>query len=124
MARPARHRLVTVTELVVRRRCRWCGRSFVADTGPGRPRVFCRRSCRQRDYEARVRARELGLSDAELVVARQRLDDLHDGIAMLEAAIEDVGRDLAENPEDPAELTRAVDWLLAAARPLLDLRLD
>lgn len=71
-----------------------------------------------------MRAHELGLSDAELVVARHRLDDLHDGIAMLEAAIEDVDRDLAEDPDDSAELARAVQWLLAAARPLLDLRLD
>jgi len=94
------------------------------EVGPGRPRAFCRRSCRQRDYEARSRAHELGLGDAELVVARQRLDDLHDGIAMLEAAIEDVDRDLSEAPGDPEEIARALAWLLAAARPLLHLRLD
>jgi hypothetical protein len=58
------------------------------------------------------------------VVARQRLDDLHDGIAMLEAAIEDVDGDLAAAPGDPAEVARALDWLLTAARPLIDLRLD
>jgi hypothetical protein len=105
-------------------RCRWCGRRFERGGGPGRPRTFCRRSCRQRDYEARARAKELGLGDAELVVARQRLDELHDGIAMLEAAIEDVERDVAEAPTDPAELARALQWLLTAARPLVDLRLD
>lgn len=92
--------------------------------GPGRPRAFCRRSCRQRDYEARARAQELGLSDAELVVTRQRLDELHDGIAMLEAAIQDVDRDLALAPDDPEEAAQALQWLLAAARPLLALRLD
>ena len=105
-------------------RCRWCGRRFERGGGPGRPRTFCRRSCRQRDYEARALAKELGLGDAELVVARQRLDELHDGIAMLEAAIEDVERDVAEAPTDPAELARALQWLLTAARPLVDLRLD
>ena len=105
-------------------RCRWCGRRFERDSGPGRPRTFCRRSCRQRDYEARARAKELGLGDAELVVARQRLDELHDGIAMLEAAIEDVERDISEAPDDPAELARALQWLLSAARPLANLRLD
>ena len=43
---------------------------------------------------------------------------------MLEAAIEDVEQDVAEAPDDPAELARALQWLLASARPLLDLRLD
>ena len=105
-------------------RCRWCGRAYEVGGGPGRPRLYCRRSCRQRDYEARTRSRELGLGDAELVVARQRLDELHDGIAMLEAAIQDVDADLAAAPDDPAEAARALQWLLTAARPLLDLRLD
>jgi hypothetical protein len=106
------------------RRCRWCGRRFVVAPGPGRPRAFCRRSCRQRDYEARRRSAELGLGDAELVIARQHLDDLHDGLAMLEAAIEDIDRDLAAAPGDPQEVARALDWLLTTARPLIDLRLD
>ena len=113
-----------MTKPTVEVRCRWCGRRFERDGGPGRPRAFCRRSCRQRDYEARLRAAELGLGDAELVVARARLDELHDGIAMLEAAIEDVEQDVAEAPDDPVELARALQWLLASARPLLDLRLD
>ena len=122
--RPPPRRFVTVTKLEKRERCRWCGRGFERDGGPGRPRTFCRRSCRQRDYEARNRAKELGLGDAELVVARQRLDELHDGIAMLEAAIQDVDQDLAEAPDDPGEVRRALQWLLTAARPLSDLRLD
>ena len=113
-----------MTQLVGDRRCRWCGRTFAIPSGPGRPRLYCRRSCRQRDYEARSRSRELGLSDAELVVARRRLDDLHDGIAMLEAAIQDVDSDLAAAPDDPDEAARALQWLLTAARPLVDLRLD
>lgn len=103
------------------RRCRWCGRSFAASSGPGRPREFCRRSCRQRDHEARTRAHALGLGDAELIVARSRLDDLHDGIAMLAAAVEDVDRDLAEAPDDPVETARALQWLLTAARPVASL---
>ena len=113
-----------MTQLVGDRRCRWCGRIYAVPGGPGRPRLYCRRSCRQRDYEARSRSRELGLSDAELVVARQRLDDLHDGIAMLEAAIQDVDNDLAAAPGDLEEAARALQWLLTAARTLVDLRLD
>lgn len=106
------------------RRCRWCGRPFAAAAGPGRPREYCRRSCRQRDYEARRRSAELGLGDAELVVARTELDALHDRLYELEAAIEDVDRDLAasDRPREK-ELREALDWLLAAARPLVALRL-
>jgi hypothetical protein len=43
---------------------------------------------------------------------------------MLEAAIEDVDRDLAANPGDPTEVARALEWLLTAARPLTGLRLE
>lgn len=105
-------------------RCRWCRRTFEHVSGPGRPRAFCRRSCRQRDYEARVRAKELGLGDAELVIARRRLDELHDALAMLESAIEDVDRDLADAPDDAAETARSLQWLLEAARPLSRLHLE
>jgi hypothetical protein len=52
-------------------------------------------------------------------MARGELDELRDALYVLEAAIEDVERDLAEAGDDPAELRRAVDWLLQAARPLL-----
>lgn len=43
---------------------------------------------------------------------------------MLEAAIEDVDRDLAGSSDDPGEVARSLQWLLEAARPLVDLRLD
>lgn len=85
--------------------------------GPGRPKEFCRRSCRQRDYEARQRAAEVGLSEDELVLTRQAMDDLRDRLYVLEAAIEDVERDLSGAPTK-AEYQDAIDWLLAAARPL------
>jgi hypothetical protein len=83
----------------------------------GRPRVYCRRSCRQRDYEARQRAAELGLSESELVMARSELEDLKDKLYVLEAAVEDVDRDLAAS-DTPADVRGALDWLLKAARPL------
>jgi hypothetical protein len=91
--------------------------------GPGRPRQYCRRSCRQRDYEARREAADLGLGDARLVVARSELDALHDRLYELEAAIEDVERDLAAagNP-DAHDYREALDWVLQVARPLTALR--
>jgi hypothetical protein len=107
----------------VTRRCRWCGRAFEVETRPGRPREYCRRSCRQRDYEARRRSADLGLGDTHLVVARADLDALHDRVYELEAAIEDVDRDLAA--ADPAGLDdyrEALAWVLAAARPLTSSR--
>ncbi len=90
--------------------------------GPGRPRQYCRQSCRQRDYESRRRARELGLTEAELVVARDALFRLHDRLYVLEAAVEDVEGDLAHD-DSPIEVRRALDWLLEAARPLARVRL-
>ena len=74
------------------------------------------------DYMARRRAKELGLNETELIVAKSELDQLRDALYVLEAAVEDVERDLAATPDDPAELRRALDWLLEAARPLLQLR--
>jgi hypothetical protein len=89
-------------------------------SGPGRPRAYCRRSCRQRDYEARSRAAEAGLGEAEVIISRAELDELHDKLYELQAAIEDVERDLAGHP--PARAYReAVEWLLTVARPVADL---
>lgn len=99
------------------KRCRWCARPFTVTPGPGRPKEFCRRSCRQRDYEARQRADEVGLSEDELVMTRAALDTLRDRLYVLEAAVEDVDRDLAGTPTK-ADYREAVEWLLDAARPL------
>jgi hypothetical protein len=105
------------------KRCRWCGRPFAAAEGPGRPREYCRRSCRQRDYEARRRAAEAGLGEGQLVVSRAELDALHDRLYELEAAIEDVDRDLAAGRPRAREYRDALEWLLAAARPAAAVRL-
>jgi len=115
-------RFDSVSKPVGERRCRWCGRAFAVAAGPGRPAEFCRRSCRQREYEARRRSNELGLGEAELVIARAELEQLRDALYVLEAAVEDVDRDLAAAGDDPEEVRRALDWLLQAARPLLGLR--
>ena len=102
-------------------RCRRCGRAFAVQR-TGRPRQYCRDSCRQMDYQARRRAKELGLNESELIMARSELDQLRDALYVLEAAVEDVERDLAATQDDPAEVRRALNWLLEAARPLLQLR--
>jgi hypothetical protein len=108
-----------MTELPSIEQCGWCRRGLPERRGPGRPRRFSRQACRQAAYVAGRRRDELGLSEEELIVTRQALDDLRDRIYVLEAAIEDVERDLAaEEPTEP-ELRDAVQWLLDAARPLV-----
>ena len=104
-------------------RCTWCRRPLPAPVGTGRPRVYCRRSCRQRAFEHRRRLGELGLTEAELVVARRDLDALHDAIYVLEAAVEDVERDLAAS-RNKADVEAALAWLLSAARPLVTQRIE
>ncbi|MDQ1519617.1 MAG: hypothetical protein QOI55_690 [Actinomycetota bacterium] len=87
--------------------------------GSGRPREFCRRSCRQRHYESRRRANELGLGEHELVVARTEVESLRDRLYVLACAVDDVERDV--NPTaDAAEVHEALTWLLEAARHAID----
>ena len=102
------------------RRCRWCRRAVPVGSGRGRPREFCSQRCRQWDWVARQRARELELADGELVVARAELDVLRDAVYVLACAVEDTDRDLAAAGTSPSarELRAMLDWLLAAARPL------
>jgi hypothetical protein len=84
--------------------------------GPGRPRRYCKPSCKQRDYEARRRAQELGLSEHELVVTREELEAVRDRQFVLACAVDDVERDLANGDTD-AET--ALGTLLGAAREFL-----
>ena len=56
-------------------------------------------------------------------MTRDELHALQDQLYILEAAIEDVERDLAGSPTK-RDYEDAVAWLLDAARPLLDRRLD
>jgi hypothetical protein len=102
--------------------CRWCRRPIERRPGPGRPPEYCRPSHRQRDYEARLRAAELGLAETDLVVARRAIDTLQDQIYLLECAIEDVTQDLVDDNR-PEAVRKALDWLLEAARPLVAKRL-
>ena len=90
--------------------------------GVGRIRLYCRPACRQRDFEARQRAADVGLTESELIVTRQALEEMHDALYVLEAAIEDVDRDL-ESAKTVKDYREALDWLLKAARPLIDRRL-
>ena len=81
-------------------RCRWCGRTFEPTAGAGRPRQYCKRSCRQRDYESRQRTAELGLGEHELIVTRQELNELRDRLYVLAETLKDVEKDLTDDEAD------------------------
>ncbi len=98
-------------------RCRWCGRRLPERRGTGRPRRYCRQGCRQQAHVARKLAEAHGLSDGDVIVDRQALEALQGALYCLQAAIEDVEGDLAAAADDPAEVRRALDWLLENARP-------
>jgi hypothetical protein len=74
------------------------------------------------DYVARRRATDAGLGDDRIVVTRAELDDLHDRLYALEAAVEDAEADLRD-ARTAADVREAADHLLEAARPLVRLRL-
>jgi hypothetical protein len=60
-----------------------------------------------------------GLSEADLVVTREELAALHDQLYVLEAAIDDVERDLSTS-STKQDLVEALAWVMEAARPLIE----
>ncbi len=113
--------IVTVTKIRMTQReremalCGWCRRPVTPTEGRGRPRRFCKQSCRQRDFEARQRAARHGVDENELIVARRDVDRLHDEIFVLSCAVADADADLRE-ARSVADLRLIVTSLLAAAR--------
>jgi hypothetical protein len=69
--------------------CRWCGRGFAITAGPGRRREFCRRSCRQRAYEARAAGARAQAGPDAIVVSERALANLQDRLWVLECALRD-----------------------------------
>jgi hypothetical protein len=104
---------VTVTKPAEPPRCAYCRRPLPAANGDGpsgragRPAKYCRRSHRQRAYEARRRAARAELPDGQVVVVQVDLDRLHDRLYALEAALDDVATDLADSAHRRAERARA-----------------
>ena len=86
----------------------------------GRPRQYCRQSCRQQAHLARKLAEAHRLAPDEVVVRRQELAELQDRVYGLQAALEDVANDLSE-AEGPDDVRRALDWLIEQARPVAEL---
>jgi hypothetical protein len=104
-------------------RCRWCGRRFTPTRGRGRPRLYCRQGCRQQAHLARKLAAAHGLGDDDLIVSRAALEDLQSRLYCLQAALEDVDRDL-ERSSEPADVAEAFAWLVDNARPLAEVWIE
>lgn len=118
---PSQAIIVTVTKMPGKRGerdsvvCGWCRRPVTPTEGRGRPRRFCKRSCRQRDFEARQRSARHGVDENELIVARRDFDRLHDEIFVLACAVADAEADLRD-AESSADLRLIITSLLAASR--------
>jgi hypothetical protein len=98
--------------------CRWCGRPIARPrAATGRPATYCRRSCRQRAYEARRRAAELGLSEHELVITRAQLDELRDQVFVVRSAIDDARRSM-DRVTDVQEARELLAWVVEATEAL------
>ena len=101
-------------------RCRWCRRVLPKQSGAGRKRVFCCQPCRQWDWVARQRARELKISEDELVIARAVIDSLYDDLYVLACAVDDTEREMKAGKPTVRSMTEALEWMMEAARPLRD----
>ena len=91
--------------------------------GRGRPREFCRDGCRQQAYLARKLAQSHGLGDDDLVVSRTTLEEFQSRLYCLQAALEDIGRDL-ERSAEPADIAEALAWLRENAEPVAALWIE
>ena len=105
-------------------RCEWCGGEFRAPTGPGRPPRYCRRSHRQRAYEARRLAGDRGIRADEVLLSRRTWEALRDALYRLEAASEDVAMDLMAGRPTKAEYVDALAHLSAAVRDLQEIAVE
>ena len=92
-------------------RCGWCGGVLVPSASTGRPRRYCRRSCRQRAYEVRAHARQLGLVDDTVLVAREEFERLTDMRFVVTTALADYDRSSGDG--------RAVAFLVDSLRESL-----
>ncbi len=116
-------KIVTVTKQVEKSRCRWCGVALPDAPGPGRRREFCRRSHRQRLYEARRLAAVHELGPDDVLLSRHVFEELRDRLYRLEAALEDTAADLAGSAT-ATQLREVLDHLRQRAGELVQLHLE
>ncbi|MFZ4519810.1 MAG: hypothetical protein ACOYOP_15585 [Microthrixaceae bacterium] len=99
-------------------RCAWCRRTLPEPAATGRPRLYCRRSCRQRAFEARRRLVELSWGEDRLRGLAERLD----AVSVHLAGLDDLVRELRQDVDDGrADLGgRGADELVGRLEVLVD----
>ncbi len=103
--------------VVVTQRCAWCRRELAQPATVGRPRTYCRRSCRQRAFEARRTAEELDWSASWVREAHRVIDD----VAVISAALSDVVAERSVGPVDELDDEQLEDLLQRLRRIADDL---
>lgn len=87
----------------------------------GRRRKYCRRSCRQRAYEHRQWAKQIGIPAGSVVLTAAEAAALTERVYLLRCAAEDLQTAVAEDAS-AAELSGLAADLVAAAREAEHLR--
>ena len=72
---------------------------------------------------ARKLAKSHGLGDDDVIVGRSAIEELQGLLYCLQAAVEDVNRDLAAS-STAQDLSEALAWLMENAEPLVAARLE
>jgi hypothetical protein len=72
---------------------------------------------------ARKLAAVHGLGDDDLIVSRPQLEELQSGLYCLQAALEDIDRDLTRSSE-PTDVRDALDWLRENAVPVAEVWIE
>ncbi len=104
--------------------CAWCGEAIPRRSGPGRPARYCRRSHRQRAFEARREAERRGISPDEVLLSRFAWDRLRDALYRLEAAAQDVALDVGSGRPTKADYAEALGHLTGAVRELQEIAVE
>ena len=72
---------------------------------------------------ARRLAAAHGLGDDGLIISREQLEEFQSRLYCLQAALEDVSRDL-ERSSDPADVAEAFAWLRSNAVPVAEMWIE
>ncbi|MCS4535063.1 hypothetical protein [Corynebacterium sp. HS2168-gen11] len=101
--------------------CQWCGQDIVT-TGRGRPRKFCKPSCKQRAYEQRHTVQGTQIPPTAVIIPPEKVDAFNDALFELRCAAEDIQTAVREGCE-PDELTVLCEELVSLAKHVENLRL-
>lgn len=77
-------------------RCAHCGRGFAVHAGPGRPAKYCRRSCRQRAFEARRHVGDQAWVEGRLIEISGQLAEREDAVDRVREIIGELRVDLED----------------------------